>query len=81
MDEISEPLLTFLTEAQVQEDGQQKLNPNWDVDILVNCAGVMLAGTISGAWREDWRQLINLNLLSGLMYATCSTRLYARTGT
>ena len=39
------------------------------VDILVNNAGVMLLGPIDGAETEDWRRMINLNLL-GLMYAT-----------
>ena len=39
------------------------------VDILVNNAGVMLLGMIDGANTEDWRRMINLNIL-GLMYAT-----------
>ena len=39
------------------------------VDILVNNAGVMLLGMIDGANTEDWRRMINLNVL-GLMYAT-----------
>ena len=39
------------------------------VDILVNNAGVMLLGPIDGANTEDWRRMVNTNLL-GLMYAT-----------
>jgi NADP-dependent 3-hydroxy acid dehydrogenase YdfG len=39
------------------------------VDILINNAGVMLLGLIDGADTEDWRRMINLNVL-GLMYAT-----------
>ncbi len=39
------------------------------LDILVNNAGVMLLGPITGANVEDWRRMVNLNLL-GLMYAT-----------
>ncbi|XGV99065.1 MAG: SDR family NAD(P)-dependent oxidoreductase [Leptolyngbya sp. BL-A-14] len=39
------------------------------VDILINNAGVMLLGMIDGANTEDWRRMINLNVL-GLMYAT-----------
>ncbi len=39
------------------------------VDILVNNAGVMLLGQIDGANTEDWRRMINTNLL-GLMYTT-----------
>jgi NADP-dependent 3-hydroxy acid dehydrogenase YdfG len=39
------------------------------LDILVNNAGVMLLGPIEGAQTEDWRRMVNINLL-GLMYAT-----------
>lgn len=39
------------------------------IDILVNNAGVMLLGMIDGANTEDWRRMININVL-GLMYAT-----------
>lgn len=39
------------------------------VDILVNNAGVMLLGTIDGANTEDWRRMVNTNIL-GLLYAT-----------
>ncbi|QIR39326.1 SDR family NAD(P)-dependent oxidoreductase [Tolypothrix sp. PCC 7910] len=39
------------------------------VDILINNAGVMLLGLIDNADTEDWRRMINLNVL-GLMYAT-----------
>ncbi len=39
------------------------------VDILVNNAGVMLNGPIDGADTEDWRRMVNTNVL-GLMYAT-----------
>ncbi|MEH2156757.1 SDR family NAD(P)-dependent oxidoreductase [Nostoc sp.] len=37
--------------------------------MLINNAGVMLLGLINGADTEDWRRIINLNVL-GLMYAT-----------
>lgn len=39
------------------------------VDVLVNNAGVMLLGPIGGANTEDWRTMVNVNLL-GLMYCT-----------
>ncbi|BAY18506.1 short-chain dehydrogenase/reductase SDR [Anabaenopsis circularis NIES-21] len=39
------------------------------VDILINNAGVMQLGLIDGADTEQWRSMININLL-GLMYAT-----------
>jgi NADP-dependent 3-hydroxy acid dehydrogenase YdfG len=39
------------------------------LDGLVNNAGVMLLGLVTGAETEDWRRMINLNLL-GLLYCT-----------
>jgi NADP-dependent 3-hydroxy acid dehydrogenase YdfG len=39
------------------------------LDILVNNAGVMLLGTIVGADTEDWRRMLNTNVL-GVMYMT-----------
>lgn len=39
------------------------------LDILINNAGVMLLGLIDGANTEEWRRMINVNVL-GLMYTT-----------
>jgi NADP-dependent 3-hydroxy acid dehydrogenase YdfG len=39
------------------------------VDVLVNNAGLMLLGPVLDADTEDWRRMINTNLL-GLMYMT-----------
>ena len=39
------------------------------LDGLVNNAGVMLLGLVTGAETEEWRRMINLNLL-GLLYCT-----------
>jgi NADP-dependent 3-hydroxy acid dehydrogenase YdfG len=39
------------------------------LDILVNNAGVMLLGPIEGADTEQWRRMVNVNLL-GLAYCT-----------
>ena len=39
------------------------------VDVLVNNAGVMLLGTIAGADPEDWRRMLETNVL-GVMYMT-----------
>jgi NADP-dependent 3-hydroxy acid dehydrogenase YdfG len=39
------------------------------LDVLVNNAGVMLLGPVAGADTEDWRRMVNLNLL-GLFYCT-----------
>jgi NADP-dependent 3-hydroxy acid dehydrogenase YdfG len=56
-------------EAQVRQMVQKTQAEYGRVDILVNNAGVMLLGPIDGADTEDWRRMINLNVL-GLMYAT-----------
>ena len=39
------------------------------LDILVNNAGVMLLGPVEGANTEDWRRMVNVNVL-GLLYCT-----------
>jgi NADP-dependent 3-hydroxy acid dehydrogenase YdfG len=39
------------------------------LDIVINNAGVMLLGPIVGADTEDWRRMVNTNVL-GLMYVT-----------
>jgi NADP-dependent 3-hydroxy acid dehydrogenase YdfG len=39
------------------------------LDVLVNNAGVMLLGPVDGADTDDWRRMIEVNLL-GLLYCT-----------
>jgi len=39
------------------------------LDILVNNAGVMLLGPVAGAPTEEWRRMLDVNLL-GLLYCT-----------
>src|SRR4051812_31170890 len=39
------------------------------LDILVNNAGVMLLGPVAGASTDQWRTMVNVNLL-GLLYCT-----------
>jgi NADP-dependent 3-hydroxy acid dehydrogenase YdfG len=39
------------------------------VDILVNNAGVMLLGPVTGANTEEWRRMVDVNIL-GLLYCT-----------
>ena len=56
-------------ETQVVDMVEQTQTKFGKVDILVNNAGVMLLGMIDGANTEDWRRMVNLNVL-GLMYAT-----------
>jgi NADP-dependent 3-hydroxy acid dehydrogenase YdfG len=56
-------------EAQA-DDLVNKTAQHWGrLDILVNNAGVMLLGKIANANTEDWRRMININVL-GLMYTT-----------
>ncbi len=56
-------------EAQVREMLSQTQSALGRVDILINNAGVALLGPIDGADTEDWRRMMNLNVM-GLMYAT-----------
>src|SRR3954471_3419134 len=51
---------SFVTEAQSQLGG---------LDILVNNAGVMLLGPVEGAPTDQWRTMVNVNML-GLLYCT-----------
>jgi NADP-dependent 3-hydroxy acid dehydrogenase YdfG len=56
-------------EAQAQslvEEGAKELG---GLDVLVNNAGVMLLGLVEGAETDDWRRMIEVNLL-GLLYCT-----------
>jgi clavulanate-9-aldehyde reducatase len=39
------------------------------LDVLVNNAGVMLLGPVEGADTENWRRMVNVNVL-GLLYCT-----------
>ena len=49
------------------------------LDILVNNAGVMLLGPVDGADTEDWRRMVNVNLL-GLLYCTHAALPFMRDG-
>src|SRR3954471_3460456 len=51
---------SFVTEAHSQLGG---------LDILVNNAGVMLLGPVEDASTDQWRTMVNVNLL-GLLYCT-----------
>ena len=39
------------------------------LDVLVNNAGVMLLGPVAGATTEEWRRMVDVNIL-GLLYCT-----------
>jgi NADP-dependent 3-hydroxy acid dehydrogenase YdfG len=60
-DITDEPAARGMVEAAVREFGR--------LDIVVNNAGVMLLGPIVGAPVEEWRRMVELNLL-GLLYTT-----------
>jgi len=56
-------------EAQTRKMVEEVKSELGRVDIIVNNAGVMLLGPIDGADTEEWRRMVNINVL-GLMYAT-----------
>jgi len=56
-------------EAQANDTVDRTVGRWGRLDILVNNAGVMLPGKIANANTEDWRRMININIL-GLMYTT-----------
>ena len=49
------------------------------LDILINNAGVMLLGPIEGANTDEWRQMLNVNVL-GLLYCTQAAMPHLRDG-
>jgi NADP-dependent 3-hydroxy acid dehydrogenase YdfG len=62
-------------EADVTDHGKveaivAQVTGQWErLDILVNNAGVMLLGPVDGADVEEWRRMVDINLL-GLLYCT-----------
>jgi NADP-dependent 3-hydroxy acid dehydrogenase YdfG len=58
-------------EEEVHKVVQQAKDQFGRLDIVVNNAGVMLLGKIDGANTDEWRQMININVL-GLLYMTHS---------
>lgn len=56
-------------EAQARAAVQQSLETWGQVDILVNNAGVMYNGPIDGASTDDWRRMVDINVM-GLLYMT-----------
>ncbi|MBI3650985.1 MAG: SDR family NAD(P)-dependent oxidoreductase [Acidobacteria bacterium] len=64
------PLITDLAdEAQARSAVLQTHQAFGRLDILINNAGIMLLGFIDGADTEEWRRMIDVNVL-GLFYAT-----------
>jgi NADP-dependent 3-hydroxy acid dehydrogenase YdfG len=62
-------------EADISDEGQagaavaQTRQELGGLHVLVNNAGVMLLGAVAGADTDDWRQMVDVNLL-GLLYCT-----------
>ncbi len=64
------PIVADAADEQQVKTMVQKVKDEYGrLDILVNNAGVMLLGMIDGANTDDWREMVDINVL-GLMYAT-----------
>jgi clavulanate-9-aldehyde reducatase len=61
--------LDVTDEAACRRAVEQTVEELSGLDILVNNAGLMLLGQVEGADTEDWRRMVDTNVL-GLMYMT-----------
>jgi NADP-dependent 3-hydroxy acid dehydrogenase YdfG len=63
-------LVADVTDEEQVQAMVSRTQEQWGrLDILVNNAGLMLLGPIAGANTEDWRRMVQTNVL-GLLYAT-----------
>jgi NADP-dependent 3-hydroxy acid dehydrogenase YdfG len=59
-----------ISDEQTANEAVQRTNAELGgLDFLINNAGVMLLGPVAGADTEEWRRMIDVNLL-GLLYCT-----------
>jgi NADP-dependent 3-hydroxy acid dehydrogenase YdfG len=63
-------LVADVTDEEQAQAMVRRTQEQWGrLDILVNNAGLMLLGPIAGANTEDWRRMVETNVL-GLLYAS-----------
>jgi NADP-dependent 3-hydroxy acid dehydrogenase YdfG len=72
-EQLEDPALVREVDVTAEEEARSFIQAAHEelggLHILVNNAGVMLLGPVSGADTEEWRQMIDVNLL-GLLYCT-----------
>lgn len=65
--------LSIVGDMSKEKDIEKAISETMDhfgtIDILVNNAGIMLLGPIQGANTNDWKRMVDINLM-GLMYCT-----------
>lgn len=67
---LAMPIIADVADDAKVHEQVLKIKTEWGkIDILINNAGVMLLGLVESANTDDWRRMMNINVL-GLMYAT-----------
>ena len=72
-EQLEDPALVREVDVAAEEEARSFIHAAHEelggLHILVNNAGVMLLGPVSGADTEEWRRMIDVNML-GLLYCT-----------